>query len=77
VAKVVVSNSELTELLWRKIRTFPECRTRGVPIAIVPDDRFGWMALTAPYVVRRFPLMAKRVEEAQMALRKIYALKGR
>jgi len=75
VAKVLISNSELTEIFWRKMRSYPEC-AQGVPIAIVPDDRSGWKALTAPYVVNRYPRCAERVEEAQNELRKIYGLKG-
>jgi hypothetical protein len=76
VAKVFVSNSALTVIFWRKMRTYPEC-SHGFPIAIVPDSRSGWKALIAPYVVRRYPRCAKRVEEAQNELRKIYGLKGR
>jgi hypothetical protein len=76
VAKVLLSNSELTKIFWRKLRTYPEC-SHGFQIAIVPDDRSGWKALTAPYVVNRYPKCARRVEEAQTELRKIYGLKGR
>ena len=76
MAKVFVSNSELTEFLWRKLRTYPEC-SRGFPVAIVPDSRLGWKALAAPYVINRYPWCAKRVEEAQNELRKVYGLKGR
>lgn len=76
MAKVFVSNSELTEILWRKLRTYPEC-SLGFPVAIVPDSRAGWKALTAPYVVSRYPSCAKRVDQAQRELRKIYGLKGR
>jgi hypothetical protein len=76
VAKLFVSNSELTEILWRKLRTYPEC-SHGFPVAIVPDRRAGWTAVTAHYVIRRYPKCAKRVEQAQDELRKIYGLKGR
>jgi hypothetical protein len=76
VAKRYVSNSALTEIFWQKMLTYPEC-SHGFPIAIVPDSRAGWKALTAPYVINRYPWCAKRVEEAQNELRKIYGLKGR
>jgi hypothetical protein len=76
VAKVLVSNSELTSIFSRKMRSYPECG-HGVPFAIVPDSRLGWKALAAPYVINRYPRCAKRVEQAQKELRKIYALKGR
>jgi hypothetical protein len=71
--RIVVSNEMLTAIFWRKMRTYPGC-AQGVPIAIVPDRRFGWKALTAPYIVRRYPLLAKRVGQAQNELRKMYAL---
>ena len=76
MAKVYVSNSALTEIFWAKMLTYPEC-SHGFPIAIVPDSRAGWKALTAPYVINRYPLCARRVEEAQNELRKTYGLKGR
>jgi hypothetical protein len=76
VAKMFVSNRELTRLFWQKLRTYPEC-SHGFPIAIVPDSRLGWKALTAPYVIKRYPRCARRVEQAQRELRKIYGLKGR
>lgn len=71
--KILISNSALTIILSRKVQTYPECRT-GVPVAIVPDRRLGWKALTAPYVVRRYPLCAKRVEQVQRELRQTYGL---
>ena len=76
MAKMFVSNRELTRLFWQKLRTYPEC-SHGFPIAIVPDSRLGWKALTAPYVIKRYPRCARRVEQAQRELRKIYGLKGR
>jgi hypothetical protein len=76
VAKAFVSNSELTAILWRKLRTYPDC-SHGFPVAIVPDGRAGWKAVTAHYVIRRYPQCAKRVEQAQNELRKIYGLKER
>jgi hypothetical protein len=75
VAKVFVANSELTEILWQKLRTYREY-PHGFPVAIVPDSRSGWKAVTAPYVIRRYPKCVKRVEEAQNELRKIYGLKA-
>jgi hypothetical protein len=76
VAKIFLSNSALTEIFWQKMLTYPEC-SHGFPIAIVPDSRVGWKALTAPYVINRYPWCVKRVEQAQTELRKIYGLKGR
>ena len=47
MAKKLVSNSELTRIFWQKMLTYPEC-SHGFPVAIVPDDRRDWKALTAP-----------------------------
>jgi hypothetical protein len=74
VAKLIVSNSVLTTIFWRKMRTFAECPQKGIPIAIVPAGRSGWKALTSPQVVRSYPLCAKRVEEVQKELSRIYGL---
>jgi hypothetical protein len=75
VTKVIVLNSVLTTIIWRKMRTCPEC-PNGIPIAIVPIGRSRWKALTAPQIVRSYPLCAKRVEEVQKELAKIYGGKG-
>jgi hypothetical protein len=73
--KTTVSNGELTATFFRKMRTYSECPGSGTPIAIVPvGRRTAWKALTAPYVVRRHPLCAKRVEEVERELQKIYGL---
>jgi hypothetical protein len=68
-----VSNGVLTTIVWRKMRTCPEC-PQAIPIAIMPVGRSDWKALTSPRVVRAYPLCAKRVEEVEGELRKIYGL---
>jgi phage terminase Nu1 subunit (DNA packaging protein) len=71
-----VSNGELTAIFYRKMRTCSECPYSGTPISIVPaGSRSEWRVLTAPYVVRRYPLCAERVEEVEKELQKIYGLK--
>jgi hypothetical protein len=73
--KTTVSNGELTAIFFRKMRAYSDCPRSGTPIAIVPvGRRTEWKALTAPYVVRRHPLCAKRVEEVERELQKIYGL---
>jgi hypothetical protein len=74
--KTTVSNGELTAIFFRKMRAYPECPRSGTPIAIVPvGRRTEWKALTAPYVVRRHPLCAERVEKVEKELQKFYGLK--
>jgi hypothetical protein len=73
--KTTVSNGTLTAIFFRKMRAYSECSYSGTPIAIVPvGRRTEWKVLTAPYVVRRYPLCAKRVEEVEKELQKIYGL---
>lgn len=73
--KITVSNGDLTTIFYRKMRTCPECPSTGTPIAIVPGGRRSeWKVLTAPYVINRYPRCAKRVEQVEKELRKIYAL---
>src|ERR1700712_5296605 len=64
--KIAVSNGELTAIFFRKMRACSECPHTGTPIAIVPvGRRSNWKALTAPHLVRRYPLCAKRVEQVE------------
>jgi hypothetical protein len=73
--KTTISNGALTAIFFRKMRAYSECPYSGTPIAIVPaGNRTGWKALTAPYVVRRYPRCAKRVEEVEKELQKLYGL---
>jgi hypothetical protein len=74
--KKTVSNGELTAIFYRKMRAYSECPYTGTPISIVPvvGRRSEWEVLTAPYVVRRYPRCAKRVEEVEKELQKIYGL---
>jgi ribosomal protein L34E len=70
-----VPNGELTAIFYRKMRTYSECPYSGTPISIVPAGRRSERkVLTAPYVIRRYPRCAKRVEEVEKELQKIYAL---
>jgi hypothetical protein len=73
--KKTVSNGELTAIFYRKMRTCSECPYTGTPISIIPAGRGSeWKVLTAPYVVRRFPRCAERVEEVEKELQKFYGL---
>jgi hypothetical protein len=70
-----VSNGDLTAIFYRKMRAYSECPYTGTPISIVPAGRpSGWKVVTAPYVVRRYPRCAERVEEVEKELQKIYRL---
>jgi ribosomal protein L34E len=70
-----VPNGELTAIFYRKMRACSECPYSGTPISIVPAGRRSeWKVLTAPYVIRRYPRCAERVEEVEKELQKIYGL---
>jgi hypothetical protein len=74
--KKAVSNGDLTAIFYRRMRACSECPYTGTPISIVPAGRRSeWKVLTAPYVVRRYPRCAKRVEEMERELQKIYRLR--
>jgi ribosomal protein L34E len=73
--KKTVSNGELTAIFYRRMRAYSECPYTGTPISIIPAGRGSeWKVLAAPYVVRRYPRCAKRVEEVEKELQKIYGL---
>jgi hypothetical protein len=73
--KTTVSNGALTAIFFRKLRAYSECAYSGTPIAIVPAGRRSeWKVLTAPYVVRRYPRCAERVDEVEKELQKVYGL---
>jgi len=70
-----ISNGTLTAIFFRKMRTYSECPYSGTPIAIVPaGSPSGWKVLTAPYVVRRYPRCAERVEQVEKELQEMYRL---
>jgi hypothetical protein len=72
-----VSNGDLTTIFFRRMRACSECPYSGTPVAIVPSGgRYGWKALTAPYLNKRYPLCVKRVEEVERELQRMYGLKG-
>jgi hypothetical protein len=76
--KTTVSNGDLTAIFYRKMRTYSECPYTGTPISIVPaGSSSGWKVVTAPYVVRRYPRCAKRVQQVEKELREIYCLRKR
>jgi hypothetical protein len=74
--KKAVSNGELTTIFFRMMRSYSDCPRTGTPVAIVPSGRGSeWTVLTAPYLARRYPKCAKRVEAVKQELQKIYALR--
>ena len=73
--KKTVSNGELTAIFSQQMRAYSECPYTGTPISIIPAGRGSeWKVLTAPYVVRRYPRCAERVEEVGKELQKFYGL---
>ena len=74
--KTIISNGALTEIFFRRMRAYSDCPYTGTPVAIIPaGNPSEWKALTAPYVVKRYPRCAKRVEEVEKELQKLYSLK--
>jgi hypothetical protein len=71
--KTKITTADLAWVFYEKLRAFGDCPA-GIPIAIVPDPKFGWSAVTNPKdIARRLPC-AKRVQAVQKQLREIYIL---
>ena len=71
--KTKITTADLTWVFYEKLRTFGDC-SAGIPIAIVPDPKFGWSAVTNPKDIARHRRCAKRVQAVQKHLRDIYIL---
>ena len=75
MAKIKISSTELVWVFHQKLEAFDDCPSE-VPIAIVPDPDEGWMAVMNAKVRTQNPHWARRVEDIQKQLRKIYVLKN-
>jgi hypothetical protein len=71
MAKIKISTTDLVWIFMEKMRSFDECLP-GTDIAIVPSKN-GWTAVTGVRG-RRAPRCARRIEQIQKELRKIYVL---
>jgi hypothetical protein len=72
LAKVKISNTELSWIFQEKLATFGDCPA-SIPIAIVPS-KGGWTAVTSSRVRKGFPDCVKRIEQIQKQLRQLYIL---
>jgi hypothetical protein len=72
MAKIKISNADLVWVFAERLRPFSEYD--HVPsVAIVPAEK-GWMVVTNARLRNSHPLLAKRIDQIQKQLRKVYAL---
>ena len=72
MAKIKISNADLVWIVTEKLKSLSEYD--HVPsVAIVPTEK-GWMAVTNARLRSSHPLQAKRIEQIQKQLRKVYTL---
>jgi hypothetical protein len=72
--KIWISSTELVWVFHERLEAFEDC-SREVPIAIVPAPDVGWIALMSARSRTQNPHWARRVEDIQKQLRKIYVLR--
>jgi hypothetical protein len=74
MAKTRISSAELVWVFHQKLEAFDDCPSE-VPIAIVPADDVGWMAVMSARSRNHYPHWARRVDGIQKQLREIYVLR--
>jgi hypothetical protein len=71
--KTRISSPDLAWIFQEKLSAFDSCPPT-VSIAIVPIGEDGWVAVTSARVRADYPLCARRIEQIQKQLRRIYVL---
>ena len=72
MAKITISNADLVWIFTEKLKSFRDVAP-AISIAIVPN-KDGWTAIASRIDRNHQPRCAKRIEEVQKELRKIYIL---
>jgi hypothetical protein len=72
VNKIKISSTDLALVFKERLAKFGDCAPT-VTIAIV-SNKDGWVAVTNAWSRFKRPLCAKRIEQVQTQLRKVYAL---
>ena len=66
-----------TDLIWQfhqKLREFDDYPLHGISVAIVPENKGEWKAVTTRNVMTKRPLWAGRVQSIEKRLRKEFFL---
>ena len=66
-----------TDLIWQfheKLREFDDYPVQGISVAIVPENKGEWKAVTTQNVMMKRPIWAGRVEAIEKQLRKEFSL---
>jgi len=72
MAKITISNADLVWIFTEKLKSFRDAAP-AISIAIVPN-KDGWTAIASRRDRNTHPRCAKRIEQVQKELRKIYIL---
>jgi hypothetical protein len=73
VAKIRLSNADLTAIFYERIRESSGC-PQGISVAIIPNKSHGWTALMSPAQRNGYPMFGKRFDTILQQLRKTYDL---
>jgi hypothetical protein len=72
MAKTKISSADLAWIFTEKLKPFGDCAL-SIAVAIIPS-KDGWSALASQRDLHSRPHCAKRIEQVQKELRKIYVL---
>ena len=74
MARKKISSPDLIWLFHEKLKDFDDYPLHGISIAIVPEDKGEWRAVTTRNVQTKRPLWAGRVQTVEKRLRKEFSL---
>ena len=74
MARKKISSTELVWLFHEKLKEFDDHPQHGISVAIVPEDKGEWRAVTTRNVKTKRPLWAGRVQLVEKRLRKDFSL---
>lgn len=74
MAKKKVSSTDLIWQFHQKLRTFDDYPLHGISVALVPETKGDWRAITTRKVMRNRPVWVGRIQSIEKRLRKDYSL---
>ncbi len=74
MAKTKVSSTDLIWMFHERLSEFKDHPVNGIAIAIVPESKGTWRALTPRQIDRRQRVLLKRVSKIEKQLQEQYVL---